>query len=89
MKRKAINAKANRMLKKLFLNEDTITCEVRFKDCWVHAVQFAHRNKRRWYYDKPDELLWAKNQVILACPNCHNRLEADKELTRLTFIRLR
>ena len=90
MNRTKLNAKANRKLKELFLNEGVITCEARLdKNCWVHAVTFAHRHKRVWYYDKPDEMLWAKDQVILACPQCHDTMEKDKEVTESLFNRLR
>ena len=88
-KRGKINAKANRKLKELLLNDHPITCEVRLEGCWISAVTFAHRHKRIWYYDKLDEMLWDRNQVILACPKCHERIEHDQELTKETFERLR
>jgi 5-methylcytosine-specific restriction endonuclease McrA len=89
-KRTKLNAKANRKLKELFLNEQPLSCEARLdKNCWVSAVTFAHRHKRNWYYGKPDELLWARDQVILACPQCHETLEYNKELTEETFKKLR
>lgn len=88
-KRTKLNAKANRKLKEIFCKQGISLCEVRLKDCWVTSVTFAHRHKRVWYYDKPDELLWDLKQVILACPECHRKLEYDKELTEETFKRLR
>jgi len=90
MKTTALNAKANRKLKELFLKENNLTCEVRLDSkCWVSAVTFAHRHKRNWYKGKPEELLWSRDQVILACPYCHDKMERDKELTEQLFNKLR
>jgi len=65
------------------------SCEVRFKGC-THALYLApaHRRKRLWY-KKRSELLWTFNEVIMACQNCHETLEASRELTEKTFEKLR
>ena len=52
------------------------------------ALSPAHKHKRIWYYGK-EELLSSTKEVILACPNCHDLIENDKELTKETFKRLR
>ena len=81
--------KCREELKKEFERRGIIRCECQFPRCHNNNfLGFAHRHKRRWYYDKP-ELLKSFNQVILACNQCHNRLEQSRELTELTFKRLR
>lgn len=85
-----LNSKQNRELKKLFLAKDIRYCEARLiEDCSPMTITFAHRHKKHWYLDKPDELRWSYNQVIGACLNCHNVLEVDSELTEKVFGRLR
>lgn len=65
-------------------------CELRISQhCTLYYNKsFAHRHKRRWYYDKP-ELLGDFNQVILACTACHDMIEYDRELSDEVFRQLR
>lgn len=86
MNRTAINRKANIELKKLFLDKGIYWCEVCGK---AYILSFAHRHKRKWYYDKPNELLWDFNQVIIVCLICHDKMEKDSELTEQKFMSLR
>lgn len=86
MNRTAINRKANGILRKLFHDKGITTCEICGENFFL---SFAHRHKRRWYYDKPVKLLWDFNQVIIACILCHNDIEKSKELTEQTFLKLR
>lgn len=91
MNRTKINQKANRELKKLFLNKGIIYCELKFPGCTnLWATSFCHRHPRLWYYDKPDELLWDYRQVILGCIHDHKILdEMSKEKKEEIFLRLR
>jgi hypothetical protein len=85
-----LNKKANIELKKLFEQKDIKTCELRFTGCMNnYYLNFCHRHKRKWYYDKPDELLWDFSQVVLGCQQCHELIEGSKELTEIMFKKLR
>ena len=89
MNRTKINQKANHMLLKKYENKSHI-CEIKLDGClntWM--LQWVHRHKRKWYYDKPEELLWDNKQVLLGCANCHDRLEKNKKLTVDVFLKLR
>jgi hypothetical protein len=79
-------------LKKVFLDKGITTCEVCIEDvCFYdNYLGFAHRYKRKWYYEKDKRhLLGDFNHVILACNPCHFQLERDKYLTRDYFRKLR
>jgi hypothetical protein len=88
MNRTKINRKTNIELKKIFQNY-VYECEARLSGCMNYQLTFAHRHKRYWYYDKPDQLLWDMNQVVLACINCHSKMEQNKKLTEEVFLKLR
>jgi hypothetical protein len=89
MNRTKINKQANRELKKLFIEKEINYCEADVSILCINSwLTFAHRHKRRFYYNKP-ELLKDFKQVILSCINCHQILEGDKVLTETTFMRLR
>lgn len=82
-----INISANRKLKIIF--SGTKYCEIKLPGClgnWL--LQFCHRHKRIWYYTKP-ELLSDRNQVVIGCQNCHEKIENDKKLTEEVFHLLR
>jgi len=88
-KQTLINQKANKKLKELFFDKDITTCEIGLEGCLNHSfLGFAHRHKRIWYYNKPEKL-WDFNEVCLACVSCHLKLENNKELTKITFAKLR
>jgi hypothetical protein len=90
-KRKKINLQANRELKKIYFNKGINYCEANLNDKCTHGLflSFAHKHKRIWYYDKPDEMLWNYNQAIVCCISCHQILEKNAELTRQVFEKLR
>ena len=72
-----------KQLKKEF-EEDGITyCEI-CGSCFILTPM--HRMKRR-YYTK--DTLWLRKEVILACVECHQKLEYDREGTRKIFKKLR
>ena len=48
----------------------------------------AHRHKRHWYINTP-ELLIDLDHVIVACENCHTKIEPNRVLTEEVFQRLR
>lgn len=83
--RTRINQKTNKQLKQLFLDKGITNCERCGND---NFLSFAHKHKRRWYYDKP-ELLADFNQVLLLCIPCHQQIEYNKELTKKWFNELR
>lgn len=79
----------NNILREIFLDKDILSCELMLDGCLGTAfTAFAHRHKRVWYKRKP-ELLVDFNQVILACQNCHDKIEHNKELTEEMFNKLR
>ena len=86
-----LNLKANRKLKKLFEEKEINYCELDLPhDCTAFmGLTNAHRHKRDWYKDKPEELLWSFNQVAKICLPGHMMIEADSEKTADLFIRLR
>jgi hypothetical protein len=71
------------------LDNDIHSCELRLLGC-TGALYLtpAHRHKRLWYKKRP-ELLWDFNQVIMACVNCHQKIESNQELTEEAFNKLR
>lgn len=82
MKRTTVNQRANREMKQYCIEHGIVSCELRLGDCTgSYGLTFAHRHKRRWYYDKPVSWLWRRDQWRLACLNCHQQIEYDKELT--------
>ena len=89
MNRTKINIEANKKLKETFFNKEIRSCEARLEGCQGNMfLTLAHRHKRRWYYGQED-LLSDFNQVILACVNCHSKMEYNKELTETIFERQR
>lgn len=64
-------------------------CQIKLEGCMGDAHAPAHRHKRRWYYGKPEELLWDVGQWLPSCQACHHQIEYDKELTEQVFMRLR
>ncbi len=87
-----INATANRKLKKAYIDRGYTgqgRCEVGLVGCGhTFGVGYAHRHSRSWYYKHP-ELLSEYNQTVLACTNCHGKLEVNEELTAETFEKIR
>ena len=84
-----INIEANKKLKEIYEDKDIRYCELRLEGCTISSfLTFAHRHKREWYRSKP-ELLSDFNQTLLACQNCHNKIEDSRELTEEKFNQLR
>lgn len=88
-KRTKLNIIANRELKKIFEQKGIFNCELNLEGCNNYPLSFAHKHKRRWYYDKPDSQLWDFNEVVLSCINCHEKIEKSSILTREIFEKLR
>lgn len=85
MRRTKESQRANRKLKKLFLDKGITYCE----NCGsTFALSFAHRMKRREYYSQPEKL-YDFNEVLLLCIPCHEQIEYDREKTKQLFARLR
>lgn len=81
------NIKANKILKELFYEKDITRCEKCGTD---FALSFAHLHKRDWYKPKDKQhLLYAFEQVLLLCINCHEEIEVNKEKTEELFNQLR
>lgn len=76
-------------LKREYQEKGILRCELQFDDC-LHdfALAFHHRHKRWWYINKPD-LLGYFNQTVLACVNCHGKVEGNRELNEFVFKNLR
>lgn len=90
MNRSSLNQKARKKIAAIAMDLNLNRCEVRLPGCMsTFGIAPAHRHKRVWYYDKPDEMLWDYNQWVAACQFCHHQMEADKELTGQVFERLR
>ena len=88
-RRTKINIAANKILKEKYLKLGIERCEIRLSGCLPDfALGFAHRHKRVWYYSCP-ELLSEVKETLLSCPNCHAKIEVDKQLTEEVFQRLR
>ena len=90
MNRTKINKKANIEIAKQVDAKNIRACEIRLPGClnaWM--LERVHRRKRRWYYDKPDELLWDYKQWVIGCHSCHAKIEVDKKLTEQVFLKLR
>jgi hypothetical protein len=72
-------------LKPIFIEKGITRCEC----CGgTFAMSFHHRSKR-WTYIRRKEDLGKFEEVILVCAFCHEKLETDKELTKLWFQKLR
>lgn len=81
------NLEANKILKEIFAG--TGYCELSLEGCMrTWPLQFAHRHKRQWYQGDVKKLS-DRQQVIVACQVCHERIENDKGLTEEVFNRLR
>ena len=86
-----INRNSNIHLKWLYTDYGITNCELRYKDCTMNNfLGFAHRHKRDFYKSKgKQELLASFKHTILACNNCHDIIEDNKELTEEVFNNLR
>ena len=72
-------------LKKIYEDKDIVQCELKFDGCWHNnGLSFAHRHKRNWYLGQK-HLLEDFNQTLLACIECHQRIEKNKKLTEKEF----
>ena len=87
MNRININKKARKKIAEICRDNDWLYCKIRLDGCMGQAHAPAHKHKRRWCYDKPDEMLWALDQWLPACTFCHNKIEFNKELTKKVFER--
>lgn len=64
-------------------------CEIRLPGCTGRLYcGFAHEHKRIWYINRPDLLVcWC--QILVACSNCHAKIEPNRVLTKEIFEKLR
>jgi|TARA_R100000501_G_C2569793_1_gene77092 hypothetical protein len=82
-------AKARKKLKLIYEDKGITSCEIKLVGCWRNnGLSFAHRKKRIEYYSCPEKL-GEFNETLLACCNCHDKIENDKELTAKLFKQLR
>lgn len=73
----------------MFAEQGIYGCEIRLNKCLGNMFTgFAHRHKRVAYYKHPT-YLGDFNQVVIACQNCHSKIESNKELTKEVFLKLR
>jgi 5-methylcytosine-specific restriction endonuclease McrA len=92
MNRTALNFKTNKKLHAMFWDAGITSCEIKLPGClntWM--LNYCHRHPRRWYYDKPDELLWDKKQVVLGCQKCHKTVDdiMTKKEREEVFLKIR
>lgn len=81
MKRATVNQRAVKEMKKYCVEHEINSCELHLPGCHGNYVlTFAHRHKRRWYYDKPVSRLWERSEWRLACLHCHQLIEYDSDL---------
>lgn len=88
-KRTPINKKARIEIAKICEQNDWHLCRAMLDGCMGEAYAPAHRHKRVWYYDKPEELLWDVKQWIEICPNCDHKTEYNRDLLEEIFLRER
>ena len=83
------NIEANKRIAEMWKEKGIYYCEVHLPGCLKNwPLQNCHKNKRDYYYSKPEKL-YDYNEVVRACQNCHNLLEHDKKLTEKVFNDLR
>ena len=87
MNRTAINKRANKEIARIVRDKNINFCQIHLPGCNGLFLAAAHRHDRRWYYDKPDELLWDESQWMLGCQYCHTKIDHDKELREKIFLR--
>ena len=74
---------------KMFRDMGITSCEILLDEVSDHSGETpAHKHKRRWYLGKGD-LINSVNEIVIACPRCHEIMEKDPILTRKIFERLR
>lgn len=62
-----------RYLKEIFFDKGITTCQLRYEGCWINdGLGFAHATRRRFIPLSNKERLEC---VILACQNCHTKLD--------------
>lgn len=76
-------------LKQVYEAKGITTCELHFPGCTNNCfLGFAHKHKRIWYKGNPEKL-GAFEETVLACTNCHELMEYNRELTEKVFKLLR
>lgn len=85
-----INQKALQTNRLNFAKKGIVFCE--FCNSGLFT-SFAHRHKRRYYYDKDPQVNIDKltdfNEVLLLCGRCHDRIEKSPSMTNTYFVLLR
>ena len=85
-----------RKLKSLYRKKGITRCELNLppisghpEKCWENnGLTFAHKEKRLYYKNKPEDL-WTFKETVLACISCHAKIEQDRDLTLQIFKKLR
>jgi len=87
-KRGRINLKANKKLKEIYAEKGIRQCEIMLEDCLRNwTLGFAHKHRRYWYYNHDG--LDSYSETLMACTNCHSKIDTNKELLEDVFKRLR
>jgi hypothetical protein len=81
MNRSSLNRKARQKIAQYCQDNGISRCELKLAGCMGEAHAPAHRHKRRWYYDKPPELLWDRSEWRASCQACHSQQEFSQEIT--------
>jgi len=83
------NLEANKLIKQIVEYKQINYCEMRLPNCLLTwPLQIAHKHKRAYYKGEVAKLADYKEWVI-ACQNCHNATEWNRELNDEIFNRLR
>ena len=85
-----INIEARKKIADMCESENLNYCELNISiACFKTAyLAPAHRHKRIWYRKCPEKL-HDRKQWLIACINCHDKIEVDKKLTEEVFLKLR
>jgi len=85
-----LNAVANKMLNKLWIEKDVRWCELPIPHECSQGMGLTncHRHKRIFYRSK-QALLWNYNQVIRICMAGHEMIEYNRQLSDQVFSELR
>lgn len=87
------NREANKILVKIYQMNGITSCEIQKEGCTGQMfLGFAHLHLRDWYWERGKDslaLLSSFKQTVLACTNCHQKIEGKKEETESVFEKLR
>jgi len=89
-----INIEVNKRLNDLYSESDIRNCELKLEGCENYPLNYCHRHERDWYkkFKTPEkiiEMMSSKNQTVIGCQWCHNKIDTNKSLREEKFLSLR